>query len=123
MPLILITGKGETKISLNVNGPLLLNGKLNIYFRDPNPLITNERTSRAIYTKRQRQCCDNWAMMLAILFSLKTIESLENGVATHFQVTPLISMRTESLASSQSCRKVVVGSWCKRALKIITGIV
>ena len=39
-------------------------------------------------------------MTLAILFSLKTMESPQNGVATYFQVTPLISMRTESLASS-----------------------
>ena len=37
----------------------------------------------------------NDAMTLAILFSLKTIESLQNGFATHFQATPLSSMRTE----------------------------
>ena len=45
--------------------------------------------------------------MLAILFSLKTMESLQNGVATHFRViplfrvTPLFSMITEPLVSSQ----------------------
>ena len=33
-----------------------------------------------IYTKRRRQCCDNSAMMLVILFSLKTMESFENGL-------------------------------------------
>ena len=48
-----------------------------------------------IYTKRQRQGCDD---AFAIPFSLKTMESLQNGVATYFQVTPLISMRTESLS-------------------------
>ena len=40
-------------------------------------------------------------MTLMILFSLKTIESLENGLQTHSGVTPLFSMRTESQASSQ----------------------
>ena len=43
----------------------------------------------------------NAAMTLAILFSLKTMKSLQNGFATHFQVTLLFSMRTESQASSQ----------------------
>ena len=38
----------------------------------------------SLYTKRQCQCCDNSVMMLAILFSLKTVESLQNGVATIF---------------------------------------
>ena len=38
----------------------------------------------SVYTKRQCQCCDNSVMMLAILFSLKTVESLQNGVATIF---------------------------------------
>ena len=47
-----------------------------------------------VYTKRQRQRCDNSAMML------------QNGFATHFQASPLISMRTESLMSSQSGRSV-----------------
>ena len=45
-------------------------------------------------------------MMIAIPFSLKTMESLQNGVGTYFQVTPLISMRSKSLASSQSCRSL-----------------
>ena len=48
-----------------------------------------------IYTKRQRQRCEKSAMMLAIPFSLKTIESLQDGVAIHFQESPLISMRKE----------------------------
>ena len=37
----------------------------------------------------------------AMKFSLTTMESLENGVATHFGATPLWSMRTVSRASSQ----------------------
>ena len=37
-------------------------------------------------------------MTLAILFSLKTMELLENGLQPHSGVTPLFSMRTESLA-------------------------
>ena len=61
-------------------------------------------------------------MILVILFSLKTVESLQNGVATHFQVTPLFSMRTELLALSQNCSSVDANVWCKRALGVsITG--
>ena len=58
-----------------------------------------------VYTKRQRQHCNNSAMML------------QNGFAIHFQASPLISMRTESLASSQTGRSVDADAWCKRALK------
>ena len=61
-------------------------------------------------------------MMLAILLSLKTVESLQNEVATHFQVTRLFSMRTELLALLQSCSSVDANVWCKRALGVsITG--
>ena len=70
-----------------------------------------------IYTKRQRQRCDNSVMTLTTLFSLKTMESLQNWVATHFRMTLLFLMRTLLLASSQSCSSVVVDAWCKRALK------
>ena len=55
-------------------------------------------------------------MMLAILFSLKTIESLHNGVATHFGATALFSIRPVLLASSQYCRGVDADGQCKRAL-------
>ena len=58
------------------------------------------------YNKCQCQRCENCAMTVAILFSLKTMESLQNGVATHFQVTPSFTMITESIASSQHCRRV-----------------
>ena len=55
-------------------------------------------------------------MTLAIVFSLKTMESLQIGVATHFRVTPSFSMRRVSLASSQSCLSVDADIWCKRTL-------
>ena len=47
-------------------------------------------------------------MTLAILFSLKSVELLENRLQPHSGATPLFSMRTESQVSSQSCRSVVV---------------
>ena len=55
--------------------------------------------------------------MLVILLSLKRLELLTNGIATHFQVPPLFSMRTVLLASLQSCRSVDPDAWCKQALK------
>ena len=33
-----------------------------------------------VYTKRKRQCCDKLLMTLAILSSMKTMESQENGL-------------------------------------------
>ena len=59
-----------------------------------------------VYTERQRQRCDHSAMMLAILFSLQTMETLENG----FQIL--------SEASSQSCRSVEADVWCKRTITL-----
>ena len=53
-------------------------------------------------------------MMLGILFSLKTMESLQSGFASNFQAIPLFSMRTESQASSQ----IDADAWCKRALNV-----
>ena len=64
----------------------------------------------SVYTKRQHQRCDNSAMTLAIL---KTMESLENGLQPHSLATPLFSMKTESLASLQSCRDIDADAWCK----------
>ena len=72
-----------------------------------------------VYNKRQCQCCNDSVMMLVIVFLLKSMESLQNGVATHFQVTPLFSMRTESLATLQNCRSVDGDVWCKQALKLV----
>ena len=70
-----------------------------------------------VYTKHQHQHCDNSAIMLVILSSLQTMELLKNGVATHFQVTPLFSMRTESLASLQSYCSTDAEAWCKLTLR------
>ena len=52
-----------------------------------------------IYTKRQHQCCDDSATMLATPFSLKTMELLENGLPPQSRATILFSMKTVSLAS------------------------
>ena len=71
-----------------------------------------------IYTKRQSQRCNNSVMTLAILHLLKTIESLKNGLQPHCGASPLLTMRTESLASSQSCCSVDSDAWCKWALKV-----
>ena len=58
-------------------------------------------------------------MMLAILVWLKTVQLLQNGLQPHSEVAPLFSMRTESLASSQSCHSVDADAWCKQALIIV----
>ena len=54
------------------------------------------------YTKRQRQRRVNAGMTSAILISLKTTESLQNGITMHSRVTPLFSLRAKSLLSLQS---------------------
>ena len=41
------------------------------------------------YVKGPRQLCDNSAMTLAILLSLKSVESLENGLQSYSGATPL----------------------------------
>ena len=48
-----------------------------------------------------RSISEKPAIVLAILFSLKTMKSLENRLQTHSSMTPLFSMRTESLSSWQ----------------------
>ena len=53
------------------------------------------------YTKHLRQRYENSVMTLAILFSLKTMESLENGLQPQSGETPLFSVRPVALASSQ----------------------
>ena len=40
-----------------------------------------------IYTEGHSERFDNSAMMPIVLLSLKTMESLQNGITTHFQVT------------------------------------
>ena len=89
----------------------------------------NRRILGSVCTKHQRQHCDYSAMMLAILFSLEIMGSLQNRVAIHFQSTPLFSMRTVSLGSSQSCYSIdsdgpfisnlswLMWSWCNYRLQ------
>ena len=61
------------------------------------------RSSGLVYTKHQRQSCDNSAMMLEILSSLKTKESLGNGLQPPFWLEWLLfSMRTVLLVLSHS---------------------
>ena len=43
--------------------------------------------------------------------------SLENGLQPHSGVTPLFSIRTESLMPSLSSRSIDANIWCKRALR------
>ena len=57
-------------------------------------------------------------MILATLFSLKTMESLKNGLQPHSGATPLFFMRTVLLASSQTCHSIDADAWCKRALMV-----
>ena len=44
----------------------------------------------------------------------------QNRVATHFGVTRLFSMRTVSLASSQSCRSIDADALCKQTIIFFT---
>ena len=46
------------------------------------------------------------------------MQSLQNGLQPHSETASLFSMRTGSLASSQSCRRVDADAWCKRALRV-----
>ena len=55
----------------------------------------------------------NAVMTLVILFSLKTVELLENSLEIHSGAPPLLSMRTESQASSQGWRWRLVLIWIK----------
>ena len=82
------------------------------------PWGAREQFLRLVYTKRQRQHCENSMMMQVILFSLKPMVSLHNWVATHFQVTPLFSMKTLVLASLQSCHCIYTDVMCKWAHSI-----
>ena len=66
-----------------------------------------------IYTKRQCQ-------LRVILFSLKTIESPQNGVPTHFQAAQLFAIRTESLESPRSYHSIDTEAWCEWALNLCT---
>ena len=65
-----------------------------------------------IYTKRQQQLCNNCRDYVLI----ETMESLQNGVATHFEATTLFSIRPVLLVSLQHCRSIDTDAECKRAL-------
>ena len=73
---------------------------------DANALLGVNGPLGPVYTKRQHQHCDNVATTLAILFSLKTMESLENRLQLLAEVSQLFSLRIESLVSSRSCLSV-----------------
>ena len=64
----------------------------------------------------------NSAMMIAVLFSLKTMESLQNGFATYFQADSTV-FNENKIASvvSQSCRSADADAWCKRSLIVDLG--
>ena len=70
-----------------------------------------------VYTERKCQRYDNAAMTLVMLVWLKTMQSLQNGLQPHSEVTPLFSMKTGLLASSQICHSVDAYAWCKQALR------
>ena len=65
--------------------------------------VSVNRPLGPFYTKHQHQRCDHSAMTLVILFSLKSMETLENGLQTHYG------------ALSQSCCSADADAWCKRA--------
>ena len=64
-----------------------------------------------VYTECQSQRWDNSAIVLGILFSLKTMALPQNWATTHFWATPLFSMRT--LSELSQCW---TDAWCKRVL-------
>ena len=68
-----------------------------------------------IYTKWQRQHCPNSAMSLVILFSLKTVESLENGLQLHSGVTPLFQWE-------QNRKHHRIDAWYKWVLKTLISV-
>ena len=74
------------------------------------------KTLGPVYTKCQHQRCDQSVITLAILFLVKTTES-----QPYSGVIPVFSMRTESLASSQSCRSGDADACCKQALTACDG--
>ena len=82
---------------------LFSRGIVHSYFYLENDVTKRSKTTNItpVCTERQSQRCNNSAMRLVILLYLITMELLQNRIGTHFQATPLFSMRTVSLASSQ----------------------
>ena len=68
--------------------------------------IHRESNLGPVYTECHSQRCDNSAMILVSLFSLRTMELLEKGLQPHSGVTPLFLMRIVSLASLQNFRSI-----------------
>ena len=79
-------------------------------------ILSTAREGKGLFTPSVKIKADNSAMTLATLLSLKTMESLQNGGASHFQATPLFSMRTVLLVSLQNCRSFDADAWCEWAL-------
>ena len=79
----------------------------------PNVILVRVHLHKASLSSTLPQVC----MTLAILFSLKAKEWLQNGVVTHFVVTALFLIRPVSIVSSQHCRSIPADAQCKRALK------
>ena len=59
-----------------------------------------------------RQLCNDCRDSVLI----ETMESLQNGVATHFEATTLFLIRPVLLVSSQHCHSIDTDAQCKRAL-------
>ena len=107
-------GKEVTPISCFTLKSSLLLPKCSINCMYHNDLFT--QSFRARLHQASTSTWDNSVLTLAILFSLKTMESLQIGVATHFQATPLFSTRTVWLVLLQSFHITDADAWCKRAL-------
>ena len=78
--------------------------------------LSTAREGKGLFTPSVKVNADNSAMTLAKQLLLKTMESLQNGAATHFQATPLFSMRTVFLVSLQNCCSIHADAWCEWAL-------
>ena len=61
-------------------------------------------------------------LSILVYWSINVAMTLQNRVATHFQASPLISMRTKSLASLQHYRSIDADAWCKRTLRGVIAI-
>ena len=79
------------------------------------PIVILSADLWPVYTKHQRQFYNNSAMTIVILFPWKMIESLQSGIATHFQADPFFSIITVFLESLHSCRSVDSDTRCKHS--------
>ena len=72
----------------------------------------------SVCTERQHQRCNNDDMFLNLLLSLKTMESLQNGVATQFSSDSIVFNENSIASIMQSCHSVDADAWCNRTLVI-----